>query len=153
MKQVDKRVTLCSLEEPASNMSTTWYITKEYLKRMEISFEENGRKTFSLFPYGPPKTEEIEVFPGMTWISLTTRLMDINDLKPESREMACEQLLKANAKLVEVTFGIDKKSCVILRNALPVTGISYDAFSSTYEAHISGIKFFHTKLKPTLLRE
>ena len=62
-------------------MSTTWYITKEYLKRLEITFEEKGRKTFNLMPYGPPKTEEIEVFPGTNWITLTTRLfvMQKND--------------------------------------------------------------------------
>jgi hypothetical protein len=40
-------------------MSTTWYITKEYLKRLEINFEEKGRKTFNLFPYGPPETDLI----------------------------------------------------------------------------------------------
>ena len=134
-------------------MSTTWYITKEYLKRLEISFEEKGRKTFSLIPYGPPKTEEIEVFPGENWITLTTRLMSLEGLSVKQKRLAYEQLLKANAKLVEISFGLDKKDCIILRNALPVIGISYDAFNSIYEAHISGLEFFHSKMKPMILKE
>ncbi len=134
-------------------MSTTWYIAKEYLKRLEINFEENDRKTFSLYPYGPTETKQIEVFPGSNWITLTTRLMDLSKLPDEEKSCACEKLLKANAKLVEITFGIDKKNCVILRNAIPVTGISYDAFSCTYEAHISGLKFFHSKLKPAMVKK
>lgn len=134
-------------------MSTTWYITKEYLKRLEINFEEKGKKTFCLFPYGPPKTEEIEVFPGENWISLTTRLMSLEGLPAKQRKTAYEQLLKANAKLVEISFGLDKKNCIILRNALPVLGISYDAFNSIYEAHISGLEFFQSKMKPLILQE
>ncbi|MDF1540136.1 MAG: hypothetical protein P1Q69_14670 [Candidatus Thorarchaeota archaeon] len=134
-------------------MSTTWYITKEYLKRLEIDFEEKGRKTFNLLPYGPPKTEEIEVFPGTNWITLTTRLMDLSILSAKDKKAACVHLLKANAKLVEISFGVDKKDCVILRNAIPVPGISYDAFNCTYEAHISGIKFFHTKMRPMIVKE
>lgn len=132
-------------------MSTTWFIAKEYLKRLEVSFEEHGRKTFSLYPYGPTQTKEIEVFPGKNWITLTTRLMDIGSVPPDRKSRIYEQLLKANANLVEITFGIDRKSFVIIRNAIPVTGISYDVFNCTYEAHLSGIKFFHTKLKPTLV--
>ncbi len=131
-------------------MSTTWFIAKEYLKRLEINFEEKGRKTFSLYPYGPTETKEIEVFPGTNWITLTTRLMKLSDYDKKGRAHVYEQLLKSNAKLVEITFGVDKKDCVMIRNAIPVTGISYDAFNSTYEAHLSGIKFFHSKLKPTL---
>ncbi|MHA1934465.1 MAG: hypothetical protein ACW97A_04210 [Candidatus Thorarchaeota archaeon] len=131
-------------------MSTTWFIAKEYLKRLEINFEEKGRKTFSLYPYGPTETKEIEVFPGTNWITLTTRLMNLSDHDKRGRVRVYEQLLKSNAKLVEITFGVDKKDCVMIRNAIPVTGISYDAFNSTYEAHLAGIKFFHTKLKPTL---
>jgi hypothetical protein len=131
-------------------MSTTWFIAKEYLKRLEINFEEKGRKTFSLYPYGPTETKEIEVFPGTNWITLTTRLMKLSDYDKRKRAHVFEQLLKSNAKLVEITFGVDKKDCVMIRNAIPVTGISYDAFNSTYEAHLAGIKFFHTKLKPTL---
>ncbi|MHA1903162.1 MAG: hypothetical protein ACXADL_13385 [Candidatus Thorarchaeota archaeon] len=131
-------------------MSTTWFIAKEYLKRLEINFEEKGRKTFSLYPYGPTETKEIEVFPGTNWITLTTRLMKLSDYDKRGRARVYEQLLKSNAKLVEITFGVDKKDCVMIRNAIPVTGISYDAFNSTYEAHLAGIKFFHTKLKPTL---
>ena len=61
-----------------------------------------------------------------------------------------EKLLKANATLVEVNFGIDKKNCLMLRNAIPVTGVSYDSFTSAYEAHLAGIKFFHEKMKPSL---
>ncbi|MCK5240709.1 MAG: type III secretion system chaperone [Candidatus Thorarchaeota archaeon] len=135
------------------SMSTTWYITKEYLKRLEINFEEKGRKTFNLLPYGPPQTEEIEIFPGSNWITLTTRLMDITPLSAKDKRVACMHLLKANAKLVEITFGVDKKNCIILRNAIPVTGISYDAFNCTYDAHISGIKFFHEKMKPMIAKE
>ncbi len=131
-------------------MGTTWFIAKEYLKRLEVSFEEHGRKTFSLYPYGPTETKEIEVFPGKNWITLTTRLMDLGDLSERAKIGVYEQLLKANARLVEITFGIDKKSFVIVRNAIPVTGISYDAFNCTYEAHLSGIKFFHSKLRPNL---
>jgi len=131
-------------------MSTTWFIAKEYLKRLEVNFEEHGRKTFSLYPYGPTETKEIEVFPGKNWITLTTRLMDLGDLSKGTKSKVYEQLLKANAKLVEMTFGIDKKSFVIVRNAIPVTGISYDVFNCTYEAHLSGIKFFHNKLRPSL---
>ena len=131
-------------------MSTTWFIAKEYLKRLEINFEERGRKTFSLFPYGPTKTEEIEVFPGTHWITLTTRLYDLSSASNKEKKDFCHQLLKANATLVEVSFGIDKKDCVILRNAIPVTGISYDSFNATYEAHMSGITFFHKKLLPCI---
>jgi hypothetical protein len=131
-------------------MSTTWFIAKEYLKRLEVNFEEHGRKTFSLYPYGPTETKEIEVFPGKNWITLTTRLMDLGPFSKGAKSKVYEQLLKANAKLVEMTFGIDKKSFVIVRNAIPVTGISYDVFNCTYEAHLSGIKFFHNKLKPSL---
>ncbi|NHJ13418.1 MAG: hypothetical protein EAX95_07055 [Candidatus Thorarchaeota archaeon] len=131
-------------------MSTTWFIAKEYLKRLEVSFEEHGRKTFSLYPYGPTETKEIEVFPGKNWITLTTRLMDLGSLSAGKRSKIYEQLLKANANLVEITFGIDRKSFVIIRNAIPVTGISYDVFNCTYEAHLTGIKFFHNKLRPTL---
>lgn len=132
-------------------MSTTWFIAKEYLKRLEVNFEEHGRKTFSLYPYGPTETKEIEVFPGKNWITLTTRLMDLGELSEGKRAKIYEQLLKANANLVEITFGMDRKSFVIIRNAIPVTGISYDVFSCTYEAHLSGIKFFHNRLKPTLV--
>ena len=38
----------------------------------------------------------------------------------------------------------------MIRNAIPVTGISYDLFNWTYEAHLAGVKFFHEKLKPQL---
>ena len=134
-------------------MSTTWFIAKEYLKRLEINFEEKGRKTFSLFPYGPTETEEIEVFPGAHWITLTTRLYDLSGISKKNKREACEKLLKANATLVEVSFGIDKKDCVILRNAIPVLGISYDSFNATYEAHMSGISFFHKKLLPCIVKE
>jgi hypothetical protein len=134
-------------------MSTTWFIAKEYLKRLEINFEEKGRKTFSLFPYGPTKTEEIEVFPGAHWITLTTRLFDLSGISKKNKKEAYEKLLKANATLVEVSFGIDKKDCVILRNAIPVLGISYDSFNATYEAHMSGIGFFHKKLLPCIIKE
>ena len=51
---------------------------------------------------------------------------------------------------MEVNFGIDKKECLMIRNAIPVTGISYDLFNCTYEAHLAGVKFFHEKLKPQL---
>jgi hypothetical protein len=131
-------------------MSTTWFIAKEYLKRLQINFEENARKTFSLRPYQPPESGEIEVFPGANWITLTTRLMDLSTIPEGKKKVAYEKLLKSNAKLAEITFGIDKKDCLIIRNALPVEGISYDAFSSTYEAHIAGIKFFQKTLLPTL---
>ncbi|MFX1483771.1 MAG: hypothetical protein ACFFCP_11365 [Promethearchaeota archaeon] len=131
-------------------MSTTWFIAKEYLKRLEIDFEEHGRKTFSLYPYGPTETRVIEVFPGANWITLTTRLMDLSDVPNRSKKGIYEKLLKSNATLVEVNFGIDKKNYLMIRNAIPVTGISYDIFNSTYEAHLAGVKFFHEKLKPQL---
>ena len=131
-------------------MSTTWFIAKEYLKRLDINFEERGRKTFSLFPHGPIKTEEIEVFPGTKWITLTTRLFCVSDVPEERRESVFELLLKMNAKLVGVNFGMDKKGYVTIRNAIPVTGISYDAFGATYESHLNGIEFFHETLKPKI---
>ncbi len=131
-------------------MSTTWFIAKEYLKRLEINFEEHGRKTFSLYPYGPTEADVIEVFPGTNWITLTTRLMDLSDIPTKNRKAVYEKLLKSNATLVEVNFGIDKKDCVMIRNAIPVMGISYDLFNSTYEAHLAGIKFFHEKLRAQL---
>jgi hypothetical protein len=131
-------------------MSTTWFIAKEYLKRLEINFEEHGRKTFSLYPYGPIEAKVIEVFPGTNWITLTTRLMDLSDVPVKSRRGLYEKLLKSNASLVEVNFGIDKKNCLMIRNAIPVTGISYDLFNCTYEAHLAGVKFFHEKLKTQL---
>ncbi len=131
-------------------MSTTWFIAKEYLKRMDVSFEEHGRKTFSLHPYALTETKEIEVFPGKNWITLTTRLMDLSNLSKKERNGVYEKLLKANASLVEVNFGIDKKNCLMTRSVIPVIGISYDAFSSTYAAHIAGIKFWRTKLAPAL---
>jgi len=133
-------------------MSTTWFIAKEYLKRLQISYEENGRKTFSLYPHGPTKTEQIEMFPGADWITLTTRLFDLSSIPPKDRREFYETLLKTNASLVEANFGVDKKDFVILRNAIPVTGISYDAFSSAYGAHIAGVRFFQTKMLPVLLR-
>jgi hypothetical protein len=131
-------------------MSTTWFIAKEYLKRLEINFEEHGRKTFSLYPYGPIEAKVIEVFPGTNWITLTTRLMDLSDVPVKSRRGLYEKLLKSNASLVEVNFGIDKKNCLMIRNTIPVTGISYDLFNCTYEAHLAGVKFFHEKLKTQL---
>ncbi len=131
-------------------MSTTWFIAKEYLKRLNIEFEEKGKKTFCLFPYGPTETEEIEVFPGKNWITLTTRLFDLSVLSSKERKKIHEALLKANAKVVEVGFGIDKKNFIILRNALPVSGISYDAFNCIYEAHLMGIRFFYKELYPML---
>lgn len=131
-------------------MSTTWFIAKEYLKRMDVSFEEHGRKTFSLHPYALTETKEIEVFPGKNWITLTTRLMDLSNLSKKERNSVYEKLLKANASLVEVNFGIDKKNCLMTRSVIPVTGISYDGFNSTYAAHIAGIKFWRTKLAPAL---
>ncbi len=134
-------------------MATTWYIAKEYLKRLEINFEEIDRKTFNLLPYGPVETKQIEVFPGANWISLTTRLFDLSELSEREQNKAYLLLLKTNAKLVEISFGIDKKNCVILRNAVPVNGISYDAFNCTYEAHLSGLKFFHEKLLPEFRKE
>jgi len=132
-------------------MSTTWFIAKEYLKRLEINFEEHGRKTFSVYPYGSIETKVIEVFPGTNWITLTTRLMDLSDVPAKNKRSVYEKLLKSNATLVEVNFGIDKKNCLMIRNAIPVTGISYDLFNSTYEAHLAGVKFFHEKLKPQLI--
>jgi hypothetical protein len=77
----------------------------------------------------------------------------LGPLSAKEKKAACMHLLKANAKLVEISFGVDKKNCIILRNAIPVIGISYDAFSCTYEAHISGIKFFHDKMKPMIVPE
>jgi len=134
-------------------MSTTWFIAKEYLKRLEIDFEENGRKTFSVTPRTKTETKVIEVFPGKNWITLTTRLMDMTDLPLKARKSAYETLLKANATLVEVNFGVDKKNCLMIRNAIPVTGISYDIFNCTYEAHLSAIKFFFEKLYPQMSEE
>ncbi|MHA1950001.1 MAG: hypothetical protein ACW99G_14265 [Candidatus Thorarchaeota archaeon] len=131
-------------------MSTTWFIAKEYLKRLEIDFEEHGRKTFSLYPYGPTETKVIEVFPGKTWITLTTRLMELSKVPTRSKKGVYEKLLKTNATLVEVNFGLDKKDCLMIRNAIPVTGISYDLFNYTYEAHLAGVKFFHENLKAQL---
>ena len=131
-------------------MSTTWFIAKEYLKRLEIDFEEHGRKTFSVTPRTKTETKVIEVFPGKNWITLTTRLMDMTDLPLKARKSAFETLLKANATLVEVNFGVDKKNCLMVRNAIPVTGISYDIFNCTYEAHLSAIKFFFEKLYPQM---
>jgi hypothetical protein len=135
-------------QDESKEMSTTWFIAKEYLKRLEVNFEEHGRKTFSLYPYGPTETKEIEVFPGKHWITLTTRLMDLSSISKKTK--LYETLLKSNAKLAEMTFGIDRKNFLIIRNAMPVTGISYDVFNCTYEAHLSGIRFFHNKLKPSL---
>ena len=132
-------------------MSSTWYIAKEYLKRLELSFEEHERKTFSLSPYGATETKQIEVFPGDNWVTLTTKLMDISDLKSKDRSNICEKLLRTNAKLVEISFGIDKNGFIVLRNAVPVNGISYDSFSSIYEAHLSGIEFFHENLKKSIV--
>ena len=77
-------------------MSTTWFIAKEYLKRLEINFEEKGRKTFSLFPYGPTKTEEIEVFPGAHWITLTTRLYDLSSISKKIKKEVWEKLEKGD---------------------------------------------------------
>lgn len=134
-------------------MSTTWFIAKEYLKRLEIDFEEHGRKTFSVHPKARIETKVIEVFPGKNWITLTTRLMDMTELPAKARKTAFETLLKANATLVEVNFGVDKKNCLMVRNAIPVTGISYDIFNSTYEAHLSAIKFFFEKLYPQMSEE
>lgn len=134
-------------------MSTTWFIAKEYLKRLNIDFEENGRKTFSVRPERKIETSIIEVFPGKDWITLTTRLMDLENLSAKGRKNVYEKLLKANATLVEVNFGIDKKNCLMIRNAVPVTGISYDLFSCIYEAHIAATKFFFEKLRDELLRE
>lgn len=131
-------------------MSTTWFIAKEYLKRLEINFEEHGRKTFSLYPQGPVEADVIEVFPGTNWITLTTRLMDLSSIPAKNKKAVYEKLLKSNATLVEVNFGIDKKECLMIRNAIPVTGISYDLFNSTYEAHLAGVRYFHEKLKPQL---
>ena len=134
-------------------MSTTWFIAKEYLKRREIDFEEHGRKTFSVRPERHIETKVIEVFPGKDWITLTTRLMDLENLSAKGKENVYEKLLRANATLVEVNFGIDKKNCLMLRSAVPVTGISYDLFSCIYDAHITATKFFFEKMKDELLRE
>jgi hypothetical protein len=134
-------------------MSTTWFIAKEYLKRLEINFEEHGRKTFSVHPRKHIETKVIEVFPGKDWITLTTRLMDLDELPAKNRKTVYEKLLKANATLVEVNFGIDKRNYLMLRNAAPVTGISYDVFSCIYEAHLAAIKFFFEKMKDQLMQE
>ena len=67
-------------------MSTTWFIAKEYLKRLEVNFEEHGKKTFSLQPYEPIETDEIEVFPGKHWITLTTRLVDLSSLGKKDKQ-------------------------------------------------------------------
>ncbi len=128
-------------------MSTTWFITKEYLKRLEIRFEERERKTFTLSPPGQTKAEEIEVFPGTNWITLTTRLLDISTIPEERRGSLYETLLRTNATLAAVNFGLDKRGYVTLTNAIPVTGISYDGFSAIYEAHLAGIRLFRTKLQ------
>lgn len=133
--------------------TTTWFIAKEYLKRLKIDFEEHGRKTFSVHPKARTETNVIEVFPGKNWITLTTRLMDMTNLPAKARKTAYETLLKANASLVEVNFGVDKKNCLMVRNAIPVTGISYDVFNCTYEAHLSAIKFFFEKLHPQMSEE
>jgi hypothetical protein len=131
-------------------MSTTWFIAKEYLKRLEVDFEEHGKKTFSLHPYEPTETKEIEIFPGKHWITLTTRLIDISELTKKQKHDLFEVILKSNAKLVEVSFGVDNRDNLMLRNAIPVTGISYDSFNATYEAHIAGIKYFQNKLLPEI---
>lgn len=131
-------------------MSTTWFIAKEYLKRLEVNFEEHGKKTFSLQPYGPTKTDSIEVFPGKHWITLTTRLVDLSSLSRKEKQDLYELILKSNAKLVEVSFGVDNKEYLMLRNAIPVTGICYDSFNATYEAHIAGIKYFQKKILDTI---
>ncbi len=135
-----------------ATVSTTWFIAKEYLKRMDVSFEEKGRKTFSLYPVGKTQTEEIEVFPGANWITLTTRLIDLSDIPKKKKNEIFEKVLRVNATLVEVNFGVDKKNYLTIRNAIPVTGISYDAFSAVYEAHINGIKFFQKKLLPQIIK-
>ncbi|MBD3404796.1 MAG: hypothetical protein GF411_01515 [Candidatus Lokiarchaeota archaeon] len=134
--------------EESEYMGTVWFIAKEYLKRLQVDFEEHGRKTFSLFPFGQTKTEQIEIFPGTHWITLTTRLLDLCDTPDEVKQTFFQTLLKANAKLAEVSFGIDKKECVIIRSAIPVIGISYDSFNATYEAHKNGVKFFQKSLAP-----
>lgn len=139
--------------EDRVEMSTTWFIAKEYLKRLEIEFEEHGRKTFTVTPKTKTETKIIEVFPGLNWITLTTRLMDLTDLPAKARKSAFETLLKANATLVEVNFGVDKKNCLTVRNAIPVNGISYDIFNCTYQAHLSAIKFFFEKLYPQFSEE
>jgi pyruvate kinase len=127
-------------------MSTTWFIAKEYLKRLEVDFREHGKKTFSLQPYEPTETKEIEVFPGKNWITLTTRLVDLSSLSENQKRDLYELILKSNAKLVEVSFGVDNRDYLMLRNAIPVTGICYDSFNATYEAHIAGIKYFQKKI-------
>ena len=66
-------------------MSTTWFIAKEYLKRLEVNFEERGKKTFSLQPCTPTETEKIEVFPGKHWITLTTRLIDLRSISKNEK--------------------------------------------------------------------
>ncbi|TFF94345.1 hypothetical protein EU546_05015 [Candidatus Thorarchaeota archaeon] len=92
----------------------------------------------------------IELFPGANWITLTTRLFDLGDLPKRGLRSVYEKLLKANATVVEVNFGIDKRNCLMIRNAVPVTGVSYDIFNSAYEAHLAGIRFFHEKMKTHL---
>ncbi len=134
-------------------MSTTWFIAKEYLKRLDVSFEERGKKTFTLYPVGKTETKEIEVFPGANWITLTTRLIDLSQLPAKKRRELCDKVLRVNAALAEVSFGIDRKDYLVIRNAIPVTGISYDAFSSIYEAHLNGIRFFQKKLLPQVVKE
>ncbi len=129
-------------------MSTTWFIAKEYLKRLEIGFEERGKKTFSLSPPSSTRVSEIEVAPGTDWITLTTRLFDTSTLPEEKRVLLQETLLRTNATRTEANFGLDKRGCVVLNNAIPVTGISYDAFSAVYEAHLTAIKLFHTRILP-----
>ncbi|MEM2142124.1 MAG: CesT family type III secretion system chaperone [Candidatus Thorarchaeota archaeon] len=132
-------------------MSNTWYMTKEYLKRLKIDFVEYGRKTFGI-PQGVTETREVEVFPGSTWITLSTRLADISGMDRENRAALYENLLRLNSSVVEVTFGVDKKNHVVVKNALPVEGITYDAFSAVYQAHISGIRLFQEKVLPWIKR-
>jgi len=129
---------------------TTWWIAKEYLKRLEINFEEHGKKTFSLFPSTRTETQEIEVFPGKQWITLTTRLADLSGLDESERLTFFERLLKANANLAEVNFGVDRKGYLMIRNVIPVTGISFDAFNSIYKAHLAGVGFFKEELLPDI---
>jgi len=134
-------------------LSTTWFIAKEYLKRLDVSFEEKGKKTFALTTVGATETKEIEVFPGANWITLTTRLMDLSQLSAKQRRELYEKILRVNAAFAEVSFGVDKKNYLIARNAIPVTGISYDAFSAIYEAHLNAIKLFQKKLLPQIEKQ
>ena len=76
--------------------------------------------------------------------------MDMSEIPTKSKRAIYEKLLKSNATLVEVNFGLDKKDYLMIRNTIPITGISYDLFNCTYEAHLAGVKFFHEKLKPEL---